>query len=133
MIDLKDLRDRPEHYRTGIGNKHGDPASVDSLLEADAKLRSLITEQQTLTAEKNAIGKQIGQLAGRLKKVDADQKATLEAAAKEARAKLAAASGAGLVVAFPSRQEASNWSHAPPAAAAAEEEDDLWVSSCAIA
>lgn len=63
----------------------------------------------------------------------AEEKATLEAAAKEARAKLAAASGAGLVVAFPPRQEGSNWSHAPPAAAAAEEDDDSWISSCAIA
>ena len=59
----------------------------------------------------------------------AEEKATLEAAAKEARAKLAA----GLVVAFPPRQEGSNWSHAPPAAAAAEEDDDSWISSCAIA
>ncbi len=79
MIDLKDLRDRPEHYRTGVRNKNGDPASVDALLEADADMRALLTEQQTLTAEKNAIGKEIGQLAGRLKKATDPETAALQA------------------------------------------------------
>ncbi|MEM7577471.1 MAG: serine--tRNA ligase [Planctomycetota bacterium] len=78
MIDLKDLRERPEHYREGVENKNGDPASVDALLEADANLRALLTEQQALTAEKNAIGKEIGQLAGRLKKASPDDRSALQ-------------------------------------------------------
>ncbi|MEM1446211.1 MAG: serine--tRNA ligase [Planctomycetota bacterium] len=87
MIDLKHLRERPQHYRDGVAHKNGDPASVDALLDADAKLRSVQTELQTLTAEKNAIGKQIGQIAGKLTKATGDEKAALQAemAALQAR------------------------------------------------
>ncbi len=79
MIDLNQLRQTPERYRQGMIHKGGDPAGIDALLEADAALRAGQTELQELTAEKNRIGKEIGQLAGQLKKAgDADRPALQE-------------------------------------------------------
>ncbi len=78
MIDLKDLRANPDKYRTGLANK-GYPADLaDQLLAVDAELRPLITQRELLVAEKNQIGKQIGQLAGRLKKAADAEHAALE-------------------------------------------------------
>lgn len=77
MIDLKDLRANPDKYRKGIADKRSG-ADLDALLAVDAQLREVMTTQQELTAEKNRIGKQIGQLAGRLKKAAAEQKAELQ-------------------------------------------------------
>jgi seryl-tRNA synthetase len=78
MIDIRDLRDNPDKYRTGAANKNMDPAAVDALLEADKQLRALTSQQQELTAEKNRIGKEIGKIAGQMKKADADTKAQLQ-------------------------------------------------------
>ena len=78
MIDLKDLRARPDFYKTGALNKNNDPTLVDKLLAVDEQLRQAISQREALVAEKNAIGKQIGQLAGQLKKAAADEKAALQ-------------------------------------------------------
>jgi len=78
MIDLNDLRAAPDKYRRGAANKNS-PADIDALLQLDGEVRDLQTRRQTLAAEKNAIGKQIGPLAGRLKKAAADEKAALQA------------------------------------------------------
>ena len=78
MIDIRDLRENPDKYRTGATNKNHDPSNVDQLLAVDADLRKLTTAQQELTAEKNRITKQIGQIAGRLKKAEGDDKAALQ-------------------------------------------------------
>lgn len=77
MIDLKDLRSNPEKYRRGAANKNS-PVDIEALLSLDEQVRALQTEQQQFAAEKNAIGKEIGQLAGQLKKADGDKKAELQ-------------------------------------------------------
>ena len=77
MIDLKDLRANPEKYRKGAADKRS-PVDIDALLAVDETVRTLQTEQQTLAAEKNAIGKEIGIIAGRLKKADVAHRAELE-------------------------------------------------------
>ena len=78
MIDLKDLRDNTDRYRRAAQLKRID-VDIDKLLELDTKRRALEAQRQQLTAEKNAIGKQIGQIAGKLKKASpADQAALLE-------------------------------------------------------
>jgi len=87
MIDLKQLRDDPDRFRKGAADKNYDPTLVDQLLDADAKLRPVMTRQQELTAEKNRIGKEIGQLAGRLKKAPEGEKAALQAQMKQLQAR----------------------------------------------
>ncbi|MEM6552334.1 MAG: serine--tRNA ligase [Planctomycetota bacterium] len=77
MIDLKDLRANPSKYRKGIADKHAH-ADLDALLAADESLRELQSKQQALTAEKNQIGKQIGQIAGHLKKASDTEKSELQ-------------------------------------------------------
>jgi len=83
MIDLKALRDNPDRFRKGASDKNHDPALVDRLLAVDVQLRPLMARSQELTAEKNRIGKQIGQLAGQMKKVSSEDKAELAAQMKK--------------------------------------------------
>ncbi|MEX0886841.1 MAG: serine--tRNA ligase [Phycisphaeraceae bacterium] len=82
MIDLKDLRTDPDRYRRAAAGKRID-VDIDRLLALDAELRHAMTRHQDVTAEKNRIGKQIGQLAGQLKKATGDEKATLEQQMRE--------------------------------------------------
>jgi seryl-tRNA synthetase len=77
MIDIKEVRENPDRYREAARLKRID-VNIDLLLELEEKRRSLDAKRQQLTAEKNAIGKQIGQLAGKLKSAPADQKASLQ-------------------------------------------------------
>lgn len=84
MIDLKDLRENPDKYRRGAKHKRID-VDIDALLKLDEEHRALITRQQQLTAEKNAAGKQIGQLQGRLKKAGDAEKAELQKQIAEAQ------------------------------------------------
>jgi len=77
MIDLKQLRQDPERFKTGARDKQVN-VDIDTLLEIDKRLRAVQTELQALTAEKNKIGKEIGQLAGKLKKAAADERPNLE-------------------------------------------------------
>lgn len=77
MIDLKELRSDPQRFRDGAANK-GSDVDIDKLLKLDSDLRDAMTRQQELTAEKNRIGKEIGQLAGKLKKASDDEKAELQ-------------------------------------------------------
>lgn len=82
MIDLKDLRDNPGRYREGCEKKQI-PVDIDRVLELDARRRALLSEQESLRAEQNRLAKEtgpkIGQLMGRLKKAEGDEKAALEA------------------------------------------------------
>lgn len=87
MIDLKELRSNPDKYRTGLANKGYPAALLDDLLAADAELRPLITKREQLTAEKNQIGKQMGQLAGQLKKAGDAERATLQQKMQDLKAR----------------------------------------------
>ncbi len=87
MIDLKDLRANPDKYRTGLANKGYPSDLADQLLAVDAQLRPLMTRREQLTAEKNQIGKQIGQLAGRLKKAADNERAGLQQEMQSLKAK----------------------------------------------
>ena len=86
MIDLKDLRENPDVYRRAARLKRID-VDIDLLLEMDAKRRSLDNARQSLTAEKNSNGKQIAQLAGRLKSASLDEQSALQEEMKQLRAR----------------------------------------------
>ena len=86
MIDLKDLRENPDVYRRAAKLKRID-VDIDLLLEMDAKRRSLDNARQSLTAEKNSNGKQIAQLAGRLKSASLDEQSALQEEMKQLRAR----------------------------------------------
>jgi seryl-tRNA synthetase len=86
MIDLKDLRENPERYKRAAKLKRID-VNIDRLLELDAKRRALDNQRQQMTAEKNAIGKEIGQLAGKLKKAAPSEQPALQEQMKKLQAR----------------------------------------------
>ena len=67
MIDLRLLRENPDRFRQGTADKGGDPELVDALLEADATAREARARLEDLTAEKNQLGKAVGEAAAKLK------------------------------------------------------------------
>ena len=77
MIDIKDFRANPDKYRQAAADKHIS-VDIDALIALDNAYRELFSKQQQLTAEKNQMGKQIGQIAGRLKKASDDEKSALQ-------------------------------------------------------
>ncbi|MCL4198260.1 MAG: serine--tRNA ligase [Phycisphaerales bacterium] len=77
MIDLKQLRDDPGRFRKAAADK-GVVVDIDEVLRLDAALREAQTELQNLVSEKNRIGKEIGALAGRLKKAPDAEKPALQ-------------------------------------------------------
>ncbi len=60
MLDLNLIREQPDLVRTALKNRQMDPAPVDELLRLDEKRRSLLTQVETLKAERNAVSKEIG-------------------------------------------------------------------------
>jgi len=65
MIDLKDLRERPERYREGAALK-GVDVDIDRVLELDERHRAAISERESLRAEQKRIEKEIGPKIGAL-------------------------------------------------------------------
>ncbi len=78
MIDLKDLRANPDRYRRGCADKQM-RVDIDELLRLDERLREVMTRREQLTAEKNRISKEIGSLAGRVKKAQGEEQQRLQA------------------------------------------------------
>lgn len=93
MIDLKDLRARPDHYKLGASRKNMS-VDIDRLLMLDEQRRSLLTKLESLRAERGKIdkelGPQLGKLQGDLKKAPADQQAPLAQQIEQLKAKPAA-------------------------------------------
>jgi len=58
MIDIKDLRENPDIYRTAC-NQKGCDIDVDQLLALDAQSRQIKQQLQNIAAEKNQSGKAI--------------------------------------------------------------------------
>ncbi|HHN78104.1 MAG TPA: serine--tRNA ligase [Phycisphaerales bacterium] len=89
MIDLKDLRENPDRYRDGAAKKQI-PADIDRVLELDAQRRAVMAEQEALRSEQKKLAKEtgpkIGQLMGRLKKAEGEEKARLEAEIEQIKA-----------------------------------------------
>ena len=86
MIDLKDLRENPEKYRRAAQFKRVS-VDIDKLLDLDAKNRELEQTRQKLTNEKNASGKEMGALAGKLKKAAPAELPALQAEMEKLKAR----------------------------------------------
>ena len=71
MIDLRDLRERPEKYREACEKKHI-AFDLDKFLELDARYRALRSSVESLRAQQNAFNKELPKLQG------ADKSAKLE-------------------------------------------------------
>jgi seryl-tRNA synthetase len=62
MLDINLIREQPDQIREALKKRNMDDAVVDQLLELDKQRRSLLTEVETLKAERNAGSKEVGRL-----------------------------------------------------------------------
>jgi seryl-tRNA synthetase len=60
MLDLNLIREQPDLVRTALKNRQLDPSPVEDILRLDERRRSLLTQVETLKAERNAVSKAIG-------------------------------------------------------------------------
>ncbi|MBU0572464.1 serine--tRNA ligase [Patescibacteria group bacterium] len=58
MIDINYIRENPEKVKKGIEAKQLDPKRVDEVLELDKKRRELLSEIETLRADRNRVAKE---------------------------------------------------------------------------
>ena len=62
MLDINLIREQPEVVRKSLKDRQMDASPVDSILKLDEKRRELLTEVETLKAERNAVSKEIGKM-----------------------------------------------------------------------
>jgi seryl-tRNA synthetase len=60
MLDLNLIREKPDLVRTALMNRQMDTSPVDEILRLDERRRALLTQVETLKAERNAVSKEIG-------------------------------------------------------------------------
>lgn len=61
MHDIQLIRNEPEQVKRALARRHID-SPVDAMLALDAERRSLLTEVETLKAERNRVSKEIGKM-----------------------------------------------------------------------
>ena len=87
MIDLQDLRDRPDAYKTAAKNKNIE-IDIDALLKLDDERKALIPGIEEQRAKQNEASKQIPQLEGDEKQALLAEMKTLSEELKSSEAKL---------------------------------------------
>jgi seryl-tRNA synthetase len=60
MLDLNLIREQPDLVRTALKNRQMYPSPIADILRLDEKRRSLLTQVETLKAERNTVSKAIG-------------------------------------------------------------------------
>lgn len=61
MIDINLIREKPEMVRAAMADLNAE-APIDQVLALDARRRELLTQVETLRAERNAVSKEIGRI-----------------------------------------------------------------------
>ncbi len=88
MLDIKLIREKPDVVRARLSTRGaGDEVKIDELLKLDEHRRKILTEVETLKAQRNRVSKEIGALMGQKKTAEADTK---KAETKELGDKIAA-------------------------------------------
>ena len=62
MIDIKIIREQPKKLKDALQQRGMQTTVVDQLADLDTRRRALLTEQETLNAERNKVSKEIGKL-----------------------------------------------------------------------
>ncbi len=60
MLDLNLIREQPDVIKEGLRKRNDNPTRVDAILEYDTRRRAVLTEVETLRAERNRLSKEIG-------------------------------------------------------------------------
>jgi len=75
MLDIKLIRDRPDHVRERLATRGaGDDAKIGEVLALDEQRRKTLAEVEQLKAERNRVSKEIGALMGQKKLEEAEAK-----------------------------------------------------------
>jgi seryl-tRNA synthetase len=74
MLDINLIRERPDLIRKSLRDRQMDESPVDSILKLDERRRAILSEVETLKAERNVVSKEIGQM-----KDEAARKSKIEA------------------------------------------------------
>lgn len=62
MLDIALIRENPDVVREALRKRHMETTAVDQVAELDLKRRGLLTEVETLKAERNRVSKEIGRM-----------------------------------------------------------------------
>jgi seryl-tRNA synthetase len=62
MLDINLIREQPDLVRKALRDRQMDPAPVDSILQLDSRRRTLLTDAESLKAERNATSKEISKM-----------------------------------------------------------------------
>ena len=75
MLDIKLIREKTDFVRQRLATRGaGDELKVDELLKLDEQRRKLLSEVETLKAQRNRVSKEIGALMGQKKIAEAEAK-----------------------------------------------------------
>jgi seryl-tRNA synthetase len=75
VLDIKLIREKTDFVRARLATRGaGDEAKIDELLKFDEQRRKLLTELESLKAQRNRVSKEIGALMGQKKIAEADAK-----------------------------------------------------------
>jgi seryl-tRNA synthetase len=75
VLDIKLIREKTGFVRQRLATRGaGDEAKIDELLKLDEQRRKLLTELESLKAQRNRVSKEIGALMGQKKIAEADAK-----------------------------------------------------------
>ena len=77
MIDIKLIRENPQHFKKAAANKHFD-VDIERLLEIDSALKETKRNLQEIATQKNRLGKDIPKLSGNEKQKALDSLAELK-------------------------------------------------------
>lgn len=75
MLDIKQIREKPEEIKKAIARKGAEPALIDELLELDERRRELISKVEDFQSELNTRSKEIAMFHGQ-QKIDAINEAS---------------------------------------------------------
>ena len=67
MLSIQLIRENPDEVRRGLARRGADDIPLDDILALDAERRRNLQEVESLRSERNAISKQVGQLAREMK------------------------------------------------------------------
>lgn len=59
MLDIRLIREQPEFVKDGLRKVGADPALINEILRLDVQRRDILTQVETLRAERNAVSKEI--------------------------------------------------------------------------
>ncbi len=91
MLDLRQIREDPERFRSGLRKRGRDPGPVDAALEIDRRRRALLAEIERLRADQNRASAEIPALKGKDREARIAEMKVLAARIKDLEPHLASA------------------------------------------